>query len=285
MNSVLVIGSVNKDLCLVLDRQPKIGETKQAKSYEMRIGGKGFNQAIAVAQTSVKTGFLGAIHSSDQFQIRTLLDKYGIDSSQLIVQDDIQTGIAIVSLIDGDNSIVIASGSNSIVDAGAIECKQDYIGSFDYILIQNEVDPTVLIKLIELKSMYNYKIIFNPAPYIDHEQLDYSKFDLVTPNYTEYQLMKVAGIELDESQLLITLGSEGVQYQNTIYPAQKVMAIDTTGAGDCFNGYLTGLLAQEYSLEDAIALAQLAAAKSVQKHGAHEGIEPLEKIKETYERV
>lgn len=285
MSKVLVIGSVNKDICLELDKPVEIGETKYAKSYSLRIGGKGLNQAIAAAQSGAHTGFLGAVHNSDQTQIKALLSRYNIDIEQMLIDSTRETGIAVVSLIGGDNSIIIASGANALVDEALITQNQDYIGSFDYILMQNEVCPSALYKIIELKAKYDYKIILNPAPYTVHEGLDYSQIDLLTPNESEFRLMSESGIELGSEQLLITLGGNGVKYMNKQYLAQAVAVKDTTGAGDCFNGYLVGLLTQGYEMEQALEIAQLAAARAVQTLGAHEGILSIEALREYYNGI
>lgn len=275
MNKVLVIGSVNKDIWVELDHQVAIGETKHANGYQLLIGGKGLNQAIAVAQSGAQTSFLGAINKADHLQISELLMDYGIEANNLIVSDEVETGIAIVTLIDGDNSIVIAPGANSLVTAEVIESLAAYLQTFDYILLQNEVDSSVIAKVVELKASLGYKVIFNPAPYVRHEHLDYSQIDYLTPNQSEYLLMQKDDLQLSEQQLLLTLGSEGVKYQQQVYPAFKVKPVDTTGAGDCFNGYLVGLLAQGYQLDKAIEISQYAASKAVLATGAQAGILPL----------
>ncbi len=275
MSKVLVIGSVNKDLYIELDREVKIGETYKTEKFTENFGGKGLNQAIACAQSGAQTSFMCIVNTADERQLKSLLNEYNIEHLKMEVESCLPTGIAIVTQINGDNSIVVVPGCNKLLSNQFIEKNSQYITKFDYILVQNEVDSSVLKKLIDLKSENNFKLIYNPAPYENINNIDYCKIDYITPNETEYEHMLMQTPNINKEKLIITLGKKGVVYNEKIYKPYNVNEIDSTGAGDCFNGYFVGLLSLGYSLSEAIDIAQFAAAKSVLKNGSYAGTKQL----------
>lgn len=271
MKKVLVIGSVNIDHVYTLDKMPLVGETMAAKSSNTFFGGKGANQAVAASIFGADTSFLGAV-GEDQYKqsvINNFMDT-GVNIGELVIDSSKNTGTAIIYSINGDNSIVIERGANDSINSEFIKSKHGYISSFDIIVVQNEIEDSAIQAVCEIKHD-NQVLIYNPAPFraINSDLLE--AIDFITPNETEYQELLSSGLIVPKEKLILTEGANGVTYKDVNYPAVKVSPVDTTGAGDCFNGVLAACLSMDMTIDQAIEWSVKAATKSTLTLGAQNG--------------
>lgn len=271
MKKVLVVGSVNIDHVYMLNRMPVVGETLEAKTSNTFFGGKGANQAVASSLFGADTAFLGAV-GEDQYKQSVVenFQKTGVNVDQLQTIDGTNTGTAVIFSVEGDNSIIIEAGANQTIDEKLISDQAEYIQTFDIVLIQNEIPESAIRKICELKTS-NQVFIYNPAPFRLVDQGLLNAIDYITPNELEYQSLIEAGIEIEKAKLIITQGANGVAYNDVVYPAETISPIDTTGAGDCFNGVLAACLSNDYSIEEAIEWSVKAATISTLTLGAQNG--------------
>ncbi len=278
MKKVLVIGSVNIDHVYSIEKMPLVGETMAAKSSNTFFGGKGANQAVAASVFGADTSFLGAV-GDDQYKQSVINNfmKTGVNIGELAIDSQKNTGTAIIYSIDGDNSIVIERGANDIVNSHFIKDKQEYINSFDIIVIQNEIDESAINAVCEIKHD-NQILIYNPAPFRNITPKLLEAIDFITPNETEYHELSESGLTVSSEKLILTEGANGVSYKGTNYPAIKVSPVDTTGAGDCFNGVLAACLSMDMTITQAIKWAVKAATQSTLTLGAQNGYQSKEQL-------
>jgi len=288
MNKVLVIGSSNTDMVLKVPRIPAPGETILGTYFFVIPGGKGANQAVAAARTGAEVTFVACV-ADDAFGSQSV-DNYrkdGINTNYIKVQSGTHSGVALINVSDdGENSISVASGANSYLLAADIaEYSEAFIGA-KIILAQLETPLETIEAVAQLAETMGIPFILNPAPAARLTDGLLRKISIITPNETEAALLtgrmevKDEEIPLMAEELLtkgvktviITLGSKGVYLCNDkareIIPGYKVKAIDTTAAGDVFNGALASALAGEKPIREAIDFAQRAAAISVTRMGA-----------------
>lgn len=266
MKKLLVIGSINNDFIINCDRRPQAGETLMGNSISYLPGGKGANQAVAAARMGADVTFMGCVgdDSFGQDMIKNLNDNNVATDFVKVIENE-QTGVACITVANGDNSILVVEGANQHTDISMIEQYADEIKQFEYILIQNEIPVETVEYLIEFCTQNNLKTIYNPAPFKKLADTNLDKLFLITPNEHE---VKEMGYQQFADNLIITRGKEGVEYQSKIYPTVELEAVDTTGAGDTFNGALCALLIEGYSIADAIEIAQKACQKSIMQVGA-----------------
>ncbi len=285
---VTIFGSFVVDLMSRTPHLPKPGETVKGSIFMMGPGGKGFNQGVACHKSGGNVTMITKL-GRDMFADIALgtMEELGMDKSGILYSDEIDTGIALI-LVDetsGQNEIVVVSGACGTITDHEIERFRDTVKDSEFLLTQLETSASSIKKIIEMSKELGTKIILNTAPIqpIDDSLLD--GLFLVTPNEVEAQIM--TGVEVvDEDtatlaadwyfergvqNVLITLGSRGA-YVNTgqkkgIIPPFKVNAIDTTGAGDAFNGGLLTALSNGQDIWQAAQFASAVAALSVQKLG------------------
>ena len=281
---IVVVGSFNTDLLAYCDRLPLPGETVGGHSFRTGPGGKGSNQAVAAARLGADVRFLGRI-GRDMFAplALDLWQQERIDTSFVVEDPDQPTGVGLV-LVDraGENSIVVVLGANLAVSIEDVEAAGDAIAQADVVLTQLEIRPEVTHHALAKARACGVITILNPAPATPLTPDTLSLADYLTPNQTELQLL--AGTEggskdvasaassllwRDDQTIIVTLGSEGAQIvsraQDIHVPGFEVKAVDTTGAGDAFNGALAVALAERRDLEDAVRFANATAALSVTK--------------------
>ncbi|MFV0255777.1 MAG: ribokinase [Erysipelotrichaceae bacterium] len=272
MKKLLVIGSINIDIYQTLTHFPQKGETIIAENSSISFGGKGANQAVAASKLGVETSFLGAI-GNDIYKdfVVSELENVNINHDALEVIDGSQTGVANVFVSENDNIIVVNKGANNYVDATFIKSKKSYIKNFDYIMLQNEIDNSALAEIVKLKQVFGFKIIYNPAPFISIKTELYKYIDWITPNEEEYEKLPEIVKKEYSDKLIVTRGSTGVEYKGNIYDGLSVPVVDTTGAGDCFNGAFAALLIKGFTIEEAASFAAKAASISITQKGAQTG--------------
>lgn len=207
------------------------------------------------------------------------LKKEGIDTSKVKTLADRETGIAAITLAEGDNSIIVVPGANAALTEASITEYEEAIAQSDAVLLQLEIPLSTVVKAAEMAHHHKVKVILNPAPIqkLPDELIHYA--DVITPNEHEYeQLMKdYEGDPEDLKQkLVITKGGEGTVFfedgKDIHVPGYKVNVVDTTGAGDSFNGALAVRLAKGESLKASCRYANAVGALAVTKLGAQAGM-------------
>lgn len=299
-DGVLVVGSANMDLVITADRFPKPGETIFGKQFQMFPGGKGANQAVGCAKLGCRTYFTGRFGNDDfRTRLHQSMGNDGVNLEHVFTDDNESTGIALITVDDsGQNEIVVISGSNMKLSPGDIESKSDLFASVKIVLAQLEVPLDTVAKAAELAKTNNCTFILNPAPAQKLPEDLIAIVDYLTPNETELELLSGLKVTDEESALtaarslikrgvkniIVTLGSKGALLVTELYykmfEAVKVNPLDTTAAGDSFNGALAYSLNAGNGIEDAITFANKAAAVSVTRMGAQASMPFINEIDE-----
>lgn len=267
---------------------PVPGETILGRNFMMNPGGKGANQAVAAAKLGGEISFIAKI-GKDIFGHAALdnFKQYNINVEGVIIDQQYPSGVALIMVDEeGENCISVALGANEQVSEQDILAQEDLFDRCDYLLTQLETPLSSVQKAIEMAAIKGKKVVLNPAPAQQLPDALYPKIDIITPNETEAALLtglKVNDIEgiqaaakaLKEkgvATVIITIGSKGAYVLSDdfagLVPAPKVKAVDTTAAGDTFNGALVVALAEGHTLVEAVQFANRAAAFSVTKLGA-----------------
>ena len=286
--TIVVVGSVNMDLMLRCPTLPRPGETVLGHAFRTEPGGKGANQAVAAARLGARVAFVGCI-GDDDFGARAIagLRTEGVDLTHLSVVNNCTTGVAMVQVDDsGQNSIVLDPGANSALTLTQVDAAARLIAQAGLLICQLETPLSAVQRAIEIAHAAGVPVLLNPAPARPLPAALLGQVDLLVPNEGEASLLTglavrgQSGAAKAATQLLgsgcgiviVTLGAEGLVWADAkgshYRPAQKVTALDSTGAGDTFIGALAAARAQGQDLDSAIDFAQRAAAFSVQRRGA-----------------
>ena len=267
MARVLVVGSLNEDIRVAVDRRPGGGETLMGGDIERDFGGKGGNQAVASALSGARTAMVGAVGDDvTGAEYRRRLAAFGVDVTGVVVRAGVPTGTAII-IVDaaGENSIVVAPGANSRLtraDLGPV----DALRPGDVVLLQLEVDLDVVADAARRASRAGARVVINLAPYADLPADVLALADPVVVNEHENELMVASGRR--PGSVLVTLGANGSQWGEVVVPAERARVVDTTGAGDAYCGALAAALAAGRDRPAAMRAATTAAAQAVQRVGA-----------------
>ncbi|MEL7310801.1 MAG: ribokinase [Pseudomonadota bacterium] len=289
--NIVVLGSANADYSMRTPRIPSAGETLQGSDFQFALGGKGANQAIASARLGGRVAFVACVgrDSAGELALATYRDA-GIDVDAVSVVDA-PTGSALIFVDDaGENCIGVAAGANEHLAQSHAEAASRRIANASHLLMQLETPIATIQAAAEIARDCGTQTILNPAPARPLPRELLALVDIVTPNQTELASltdMRVtsqtetveAARELQSrgpNTVIVTLGAAGalVVTDDTVIPVEtsQVAAIDTTAAGDTFNGALTVALAQGETLIDAVHFANRAAALSVTRRGAIDAI-------------
>lgn len=275
MIKIAVIGIAGESVFLSLDEFNKTGETGVAKTFHSELGGKGFNQAVAIAKQGVDVAFLGACYSKDKQRFCKISKDIGIEP--FFVSKNERSPYAVITTDGkGDNRVIVYRGAT--LDENDVELFLDQIKNADILLINNEVPLSVNARAVEIAKQNGVKVILNPAPFRPNDREFLDKIDLFTPN--EYETEGLSEYE----NVVVTLGAKGCLIKKTgeIVPAKKVdLAVDTTGAGDTFNGVLAVCLAEGMNIKEACERANIASAIKVKRKYILDSI-PLRKEIEEY---
>ena len=283
---VLIIGSSNTDMVVKTEQFPKPGETVLGGTFLMNPGGKGANQAVAAARLGADVRFV-AKTGNDIFgkQARDGFLKEGIDTRFMTESDDLASGIALITVnTQGQNEIVVASGAN--MDLHPADIPDDAFEGIEIALFQLEIPAETVRWALAKCAERQVRAIVNPAPAM-HLGAEFLRgLYLITPNETETELITGIAVESEVApkkaarylsgqgvqNVIITLGSKGIYLASEsftgIISAPVVEAVDSTAAGDVFNGALLKALADGATLEEASRFACRAAAISVTRMGA-----------------
>lgn len=275
MSRVAVIGIVGNSVFLEVEKFHEGGETVEASSVHFELGGKGFNQAVAAARYGAEVSFLAAVGSDSLAAVESFLSNEGIDA--VIVEKEEGTAFAsIVTDKNGNNHVTVYQGAQ--LSGCDVDSFEDRIRNADVLLINNEVIEEVNVRAVEIAKRYGVKVILNPAPARKTCALILESVDLFTPNEHE-----TLGIE-EKDNVIITVGKRGCiikSENNRNIPAQNVAkVVDTTGAGDTFNGVLAASLAEGRKLCEAAWIANAASSLGVTRKYAVSSIPTRKEIEE-----
>lgn len=286
--SILVVGSSNTDMVIKTANFPLPGQTILGGEFFMFPGGKGANQAVAAARLGGKVTFV--VKVGDDIFGKQALEQFrneGIDTTFAIIDPKNPSGTALITVDGkGENTIVVAQGANGALITEDLEEIGKHINNYDIVLLQLEIPVQTVIHAASIGSKSGKKVILNPAPGTLLPDTIFKDLFLITPNETEAEMLtgikindpddaRKAAIQLRHKgtkNVIITMGKEGalllLDEEAKLIPAPKVTAVDTTAAGDIFNGALAVSISEGASLEKAVSFANHAAAISVTKMGA-----------------
>lgn len=290
MKNILVIGSANMDLTVYTDRMPKLGETVTGYDFSLNCGGKGANQAVAAAKLGGSVSFIGAL-GKDAYG-DNLIENFKQHNIKFegVVSDKVSTGTASITVVGGDNFIILNEGANGIVTPELIEEKADLIKEADFLIMQLEIPAESVARAAEIAKSGGTAVVINPAPMKEMPDSLFAATDIMIPNEHEAELL--AGIAVRSKAdaerainairskgvktVIITLGEKGCVYnvEEEIFehPAEKSEVVDTTSAGDTFIGALCVKLSEGESIHKAVSFATKAAAITVSRKGASASI-------------
>ena len=300
MSEITVLGIFVADISFSGPKIPSIGETILGKKYNVGPGGKGCNQAIAIARLGGNTNFISKIGKDayGELALKTL-EKNKISTKNIIQDGNQQTGVAgiLVDQNTGKNAINVIVGAPSSLKISEIEKQINLIKKSKIFLTQLEVPKDVTLHCLKTAKENGCITILNPAPASEISKEFYNNIDFFTPNETEaefYTGIKITSekeakqaadklLNLGIKKVIITLGEKGLLYSDgkeEIYlKAEAVKAIDTTGAGDAFNGGLAFSLSKEKSIKECLELANKVAGISTTKLGAGDAMPFIQDIK------
>ena len=300
MSEITVLGIFVADISFSGPKIPSIGETILGKKYNVGPGGKGCNQAIAIARLGGNTNFISKIgkDAHGDLALKTL-EKNKISTENIIQEGSQQTGVAgiLVDQNTGKNAINVIVGAPSSLRISEIEKQINLIKRSKIFLTQLEVPKDVTLHCLKIAKENGCITILNPAPASEISKEFYNNIDFFTPNETEaefYTGIKITSekeakqaadklLNLGIKKIIITLGEKGLFYsdgkEETYLKASAVKAVDTTGAGDAFNGGLAFGLSKEKSIKECLDLANKVAGISTTKLGAGDAMPFLKEIK------
>lgn len=296
MSKVIVLGSINVDMVMETERFPQMGETILGNSIDYFMGGKGANQAVAASRVGAESILYGKV-GDDTFGQKALshLKAEKINMAFVSIEKNIFTGVASIFRINSDNSIVVLPGANMLLDQ--VDDLSGQINKEDIFLTQLEIPLETVEKGLRLARENGALTILNPAPFNEEIVAYLDLVDIITPNETEFEGMvghaiKDVMLEAEmlqwsqkyQTKLIVTRGAAGVSYvwgeQVITVPVIDVEVMDTTGAGDTFNGILAAFLSKKIDYQEAIRLASIGASLSTTKIGAQTGMPTHVQLKE-----
>ncbi|AMR01208.1 MULTISPECIES: ribokinase [Bacillus] len=292
MPNIAVVGSISMDLVAVSKKRPKAGETVIGEEFHTIPGGKGANQAVAAARLGANVAMVGAVGNDDYGTVvRKNLEDERVFIDYVVPVTDRTTGIAHIVLAEEDNSIVVVQGANAFVNKSVVDRSKDLLVKADMVVLQLEIPLETVKYVLAICEEHNIPVMLNPAPAQVLSEDILEKATYITPNEHECRIV------LDDftspiedllakypNKLLMTEGSKGVRFHNGTeivhVPSIAVDVVDTTGAGDTFNGALAVALSEGETLQKAIRFANIAGGLSVTKLGAQGGMPTRDRVRE-----
>ena len=289
---VAVFGSMNMDLSVACERMPRAGETVGGSGFITNAGGKGANQAVTVARLGGRVSFICKT-GSDIFghQANQLFNEEGIDTSYVFSDTKNPSGVALITVdTDAENCIVVAPGANAHLTPNDLKRSAEAVEAADIILLQLEIPMQTVEAAARMAYRLGKKVVLNPAPASKLSAGLLETLYAITPNETEAEA--ISGIRITDERtaeeaarkiasmgvcnVIITLGAKGALVFDgahcEIVPAYKTQAVDTTAAGDVFNGALVVALSEGRTLPEAVRFACKASAISVTRVGAQNSV-------------
>ncbi len=284
----MVVGSSNTDMIIRVPRIPRAGETLLGGEFLTAAGGKGANQAVGAARAGGKVAFIARV-GRDAFGDQAIagLLRDGIDVSRVFRDKLTPSGVALIFVAqDGENSIAVAGGANAKLSPSDVKKAAGVIRSAALLVAQLETPLATVTAAVELAAKAGVPVILNPAPARPLPNSLLERISILTPNETEAELL--TGIKVTDAAaaakacsklrsrgvgiVILTLGKRGAFLADAdgqrLVPGFKVKTVDSTAAGDIFNGALSVALAEGKAVFDAVRFANAAAALSVTRLGA-----------------
>ncbi|WBL15495.1 ribokinase [Sutcliffiella sp. NC1] len=284
---ITVIGSINMDLVVGTNHVPDKGETTLGTSFSTFTGGKGANQAVAAARLGGEVQMIGACGTDEYGKIAlATLKQENIKTDHLFLFPDETTGIASIIVSDADNRIIVVPGANNRLTPKEIDEMKDEIIKSKMVVLQLEIPSETVHSILKLCNEHHIPVVLNPAPVNHFKQKFIDIATYLTPNESECK--SIFGEDIEKSlerypnKLIVTLGEKGARFYNgeehVFINGFKTKAVDTTGAGDTFNGSLAYSLTEGKNLEEAVKFANASASLAVEKKGAQTGMPSLEQV-------
>ena len=304
MKKLLVIGSIGYDLTTYIEKMPVIGETIVGKKFAQNPGGKGNNQAVASSRAGAHSTFVGAIGDDVYGDIlKKNLEDNNVDHKLKVVPNMSCQIATILVEPNGANRIIIIPGANNYVDKKQIDDNEKLIEESDIIILQLEIPMETVEYAIDIAYKKNKIIILNPAPGAKLSENIIKKVTYLTPNESELSIItgmptnnleqvelackKI--IDLGVQNLIVTLGDKGCLLYNKegkkLFNPYPTKAVDTAGAGDCFNGVFATYLLKGSDISEAIKYANLASSISVSRIGTVPSFPTLKEIEEAKKKI
>ena len=306
MKKILVIGSLNMDITLRMDRAPEAGETLTAETLLTTPGGKGANQAYAAGKLGGDVAMLGAV-GKDAYgdALCRNLASVGVDVSRIKHIEDVSTGTAVIFVEgSGQNRIAIVAGANGLVDRAYMDENMDKIQECDIVILQLEIPLDTVVYAAKRAKELGKTVIVDPAPAVpDIPRELWAYVDYIKPNETELNIIltgKADGLPLFEAlkqvqqlgvkNVWVTMGGHGVFFKDEngreeTIPSVRVKAVDTTAAGDTFLAAAAVSLSKGKPASEAIAYGNRAAAVAVTRPGAQQSVPTEEEVEELWQSM
>ncbi len=295
---IIVVGSINVDYVMRVPSLPRPGETLSGSGFDVLGGGKGANQGLAAARLGGDVSFVGCIGNDDGgARLKAVLKDAGADVANIRSVAGESTGAALIFVDDsGENCIGVNAGANAALSADDIQGAEREFAAAEFLLVQLETPIATVRAALTLARQQGLTCVLNPAPAaaLDEELL--ALVDVITPNETEAETLTGIAVTDEASAqraasllhergigtVIITMGSAGAMLsggkQTVLVPAPSVDVVDTTAAGDTFNGAMVAALARGESMIEAVAFGNRAAAISVTRFGAQPSIPTLAEL-------
>jgi len=296
---IVVVGSSNTDMVIKLERLPGPGETILGEDFIMAAGGKGANQAVAAARLGGDVTFVARV-GADIFGKQAIqnFQKEGINTDFIVMDNKNPSGVALI-FVDkkGENTIAVASGANNKLSKQDVAAAKQKIESANVMLLQLETPLETVQYAARLASEAGVKVVLNPAPARELDETLLRTITVLTPNESETELLTGIKVEDEESairaaevlkekgvsEIIITMGAKGSflirDNKAILIPTKEINAVDTTAAGDAFNGALSYALAKKEPLDKAVRFANLVGALSATKLGAQPSMPTYDELR------
>ena len=301
MSKIIVVGSSNIDMTAMVETLPRPGETIGGARFIQANGGKGANQAVAAARLGGDVMFATCVGNDlNGKALKDIFATDGINTKNHKMTDEAPTGTALI-MVDkyAENCIAVAPGANGCLTPEDMDAMEADFAEAEILLVQLEVPMPTVCRAVELAAKHGLKVVLNPAPVAPIPEHIFPMLYLITPNETEAQ--KLTGVRVNTADdavaaaqvffdkgvqnVIITMGASGSIICNkggeTIYvPTRKVDAVDTTAAGDVYNGGVVTALSEGKSLEEAAGFASVASSISVTRLGAQNSVPTRKEVME-----
>ncbi len=300
MSKIAVVGSSNTDMVIKSKHLPAPGETILGGNFLMNPGGKGANQAVAAAKLGGEVVFVARV-GQDLFGAEAVkgFKAVGINTEYVVTDSEHPSGVALIMVDDkGENCISVASGANNALAPDDLDRARASLEQSSLILMQLETPLETIAHAAALGQELSKKVILNPAPACELPDELLSRINIITPNESEAELLTGIKVGSEDSAavaakvlrergvdtVIITMGARGAYVQSESFsvmvPSRSVDAVDTTAAGDTFNGALAVALDREMPIAEAVRFANLAASVSVTRMGAQSSAPLLNEVEE-----
>ena len=287
---IAVVGSLNIDMVVTAPRIPLKGETLIGNELHFIPGGKGANQAVALGRLGADVTMFGCV-GDDDFgrQVVANLEAQSVRSGPVKVIPGQTTGVAMITVGDHDNCIVVIPGANASVNRSYVDSIREELLAAHLVIMQLEIPIDTVEYVVDLCNKAGIDVILNPAPALELQAELIEKVRYLTPN--EHEAAVIFGNERDfrdllrqyPDKLIITQGAAGVSCADNsgevhTIPANPSQVVDTTGAGDTFNGAFAFAFAKGFAIVEALKFANVAAGLSTEKFGAQGGMPTLKEV-------